>query len=159
MRAVARGQPLLLSVLLKPGAPVNERDRQGHSPLMRAAASGNTALIDTLIAAGAGADTFDFNTVLDSTATLKHDLIKDFVHLTDKIDLSTIDADSTAAGNAAFMFLDGLGTAFTGAAGQVHFVTVGTNTLVEGDTNGDMIADFQIELVGSIALTGVDFIL
>ena len=109
---------------------------------------------------GLGADTFDFNSTLDSAATLKHDLIKDFVHLTDKIDLLTIDADTTNTGNGTFTFLVGLGTAFKlGMAGQVHFVTSGANTLIEGDTNGDAIADFQIELTGIIALTGADFML
>ena len=113
-----------------------------------------------IMTGGLGADTFDFNSTVESAATLKHDQIKDFVHLTDKIDLSTIDANSTGTGNAVFTFLEGLGTAFTpGTAGQVHFVTSGTNTMIEGDTNGDAIADFQIELTGTVGLTGADFIL
>lgn len=108
---------------------------------------------------GLGADTFDFNSVADSFAGVKHDIVKDFVHLTDKIDLLNVDANSVTAGNGTFTFLEGLGSAFTGVAGQLHFVALGANTLVEGDTNGDTVADFQIELFGTIALTAADFIL
>jgi hypothetical protein len=63
--------------------------------------------------------------------------------------LSAIDANVHAAGDQAFRFI---GThAFTGVAGQLHF---NTNTedlyvnygFVEGDVDGDCVADFQIYL-------------
>ena len=64
----------------------------------------------------------------------------------DRIDLSAIDARSGTAGNQAFTFL---GTsAFTGTAGQLHYSQVGGNTLVSGDTNGDQVADFAVQLSG-----------
>ncbi|QNT69927.1 hypothetical protein [Defluviicoccus vanus] len=60
----------------------------------------------------------------------------------DQIDLSLIDASTLVAGNQAFTFI---GTAaFSGVAGQLHVVASGTNTLVQGDINGDKVADFEI---------------
>ena len=84
-------------------------------------------------------------------------MITDFQHTLDDIDLSTIDARSTVAGNNAFAFI---GTnAFTGAQGQVHYRYEGTNTIVEGDVNGDQAADFQIQLNGHLTLSAIDFVL
>ena len=114
---------------------------------------------DTMTGA-AGKDVFDFNLVTETTkVAATRDVIKDFVHLTDRIDLSTIDANSKLAANQAFTFLATKGAAFTGVAGQLHYLASGTNTIVEGDTNGDKIADFQIELTGAKTLTSVDFVL
>ena len=53
----------------------------------------------------------------------------------------------------------------SGIAGQLHFRqenpagTVNDKTIVEGDINGDKVADFQIELTGLKALAAADFIL
>ena len=109
-----------------------------------------------------GTDTFDFNAITESTPDTKHDVITDFAHTLDKIDLSTIDADITTSGNGAFNFLAVAGTALT-KAGDLHFFTAataaGTSTFVEGDVTGDGVADFQIELIGSINLSIKDFIL
>ena len=68
---------------------------------------------------GAGADDFDFNTVAEMGNGATRDVITDFAHLSDDIDLSTIDANGAAAGNTAFTFLAANGAAFTGAAGQL----------------------------------------
>jgi serralysin len=61
--------------------------------------------------------------------------------MTDRIDLSVIDANGSAPGNTAFTFI---GTAsFTGAKGQPLFSTVDLpghaldKTFVEGDPDGD----------------------
>lgn len=108
---------------------------------------------------GGGADTFDFNSLKESPATAGHDTIKDFVHLVDHIDLLSIDANSLVSGIQAFTFMPDLDAAFTGVAGQLHFIKSGNNTLVEADTNGDKTADFQIQLTGNIALTLDDFII
>ena len=77
----------------------------------------------------------------------------------DDIDLSTIDANGAAAGNTAFSFLAANGAAFTGVAGQLRWQKFSSLTLVEGDINGDRVADFQIQLTGSKNLTAADFIL
>ena len=115
---------------------------------------------------GADADRFDFDAAAETgrTATTR-DIIKDFVHTVDKIDLSTIDANGGGAGDAAFTFLAANGAAFTGAGAELRWVqvnpagTVNDKTIVEGDLNGDRVADFQIELTGLKVLTAGDFIL
>lgn len=120
---------------------------------------------DTM-AGGTGLDDFDFNSVAEIGRTIStRDRIVDFTHLQDDIDLSTIDANGSAGGNAAFVFLATKGAAFTGARGQLHWYqinaagTANDKTIVEGDLNGDRRADFQIELVGLKTLSKADFIL
>lgn len=108
----------------------------------------------------AGADVFDFNAVNETgkTATTR-DLITDFAHLTDKIDLSSIDANGALSGNGTFAFLATQGAAFTGVKGQLHWFQQGGKTFIEGDMDGNKAADFQIELSGLKPLTVVDFML
>ena len=83
--------------------------------------------------------------------------------LSDRIDLSAIDASTVGAGNNAFSYI-GKGL-FTGAAGQLHIKTqdlsgiTNDRTFLEGDTNGDKVADFQIEIYGVRNLVVADFIL
>ena len=111
-------------------------------------------------------DVFDFNLATETGKTAStRDIIKDFQHLVDDIDLSTIDANGAAAGNTAFSFLAVKGAAFTGVKGQLHWFhidptgTAGDKTIIEGDINGDKVTDFQIELTGLKTLTAADFIL
>ncbi|MFO1171840.1 MAG: calcium-binding protein [Hyphomicrobiaceae bacterium] len=123
---------------------------------------------DTLTG-GAGAsvrDIFDFNSVTETGKTANtRDKITDFKHLTDDIDLSTIDANGSAAGNGKFIFLAAKDDAFTGVKGQLHWFqlnptgTANDKTIIEGDINGDKKADFQIELTGLKVLSAGDFIL
>jgi Ca2+-binding RTX toxin-like protein len=120
---------------------------------------------DTLTG-GAQADDFRFLSIADSAVTDGfRDLIMDFEAGIDDIDLSVIDANGAAAGDAAFVFRPGNGAAFTGGLGQVRWFQIdrvgGTNdvTMVEGDINGDRVADFQIELAGLKVLAAGDFIL
>jgi serralysin len=64
----------------------------------------------------------------------------------DRIDLSGIDADTDgAAGNQAFGFIGA--HAFTGADGQLRFA----GGLLQGDTNGDRVADLEIKIIGALA--------
>ncbi len=104
-------------------------------------------------------DTFDYNTIADTgkTATTR-DIIKDFKHGVDKIDLSTIDANGSAAGNKAFTFLATKGAAIT-KVGQIHWLWSGANTIIEGNTTGTAAPEFQIQLNGHVSLSGIDFIL
>ena len=115
---------------------------------------------------GAGGDVFDFNAVNETgKKAATRDVITDFAHGVDKIDLSTIDANGALPKNGVFKFLPGNGTAFTGVNGELHWFqlnpkgTANDKTIVEADINGDKVADFQIELTGLKALTKVDFIL
>ncbi len=79
----------------------------------------------------------------------------------DRIDSSGIDAKSAVAGDQAFSFI---GTAaFSGVAGQLHAVASGTSTLIQGDVNGDKVADFEILVQDGTTLPGqwtaADFLL
>jgi Ca2+-binding RTX toxin-like protein len=117
-----------------------------------------------IMSGGTERDIFDFNRVTETTAVSStRDVIKGFIHAADRIDLSTIDANAAAAGNQSFRFI---ATAkFHGIAGELNIVktdrpgTVDDRTIVQGDINGDKLADFQIELTGLMSLTSADFIL
>ncbi|MBS0423308.1 MAG: hypothetical protein JSR71_02530 [Proteobacteria bacterium] len=108
---------------------------------------------------GAGADTFKFMTLADSGKNLNRDAILDFSKLeADKIDVSGIDAKSATTKNDAFAW-KGM-AAFT-AAGELRYFYDGSNdvTIVEGNVDTDLSADFQIQLAGNIALTATNFAL
>ena len=99
----------------------------------------------------ASADTFLYSNVNQSTSA-GFDTILDFTHALDKLNLSGIDANTFAAGDQAFSFLGS--AAFTGSgaasAGQLRAfqANAGTNLWqVEGDINGDGVADFVLQLV------------
>jgi Ca2+-binding RTX toxin-like protein len=144
---------------------------------------GNDRIIGGLgadvLTGGAGADVFVFNSIGESApgqsgavnngsfSALQgqglRDIITDFAHGLDKIDLSAIDANTRVAGNQAFTWR---GTAnFTAAPGQLierlynPAGTANDKTIIYGDINGDARADFQIELTGLKTLTVSDFIL
>ncbi|MNG17449.1 Poly(beta-D-mannuronate) C5 epimerase 2 [compost metagenome] len=121
--------------------------------------AGNDRLVggtgkDTLTG-GAGNDIFDFNalneTGLTSTAW---DVISDFARGQDKIDLSTLDANTATTTNDAFRSVIGSTTAFT-AAGQLKVV----NGVLYGNTDADSTAEFAIQLTGITSLSTSDFIL
>jgi Ca2+-binding RTX toxin-like protein len=112
---------------------------------------------------GLGSDRFDFDT-LGETAVGYGDRILDFERGIDKIDLSGIDAKAGTKKNDAFLFIGAAD--FSGVAGQLHYKFVdlaGTTddyTLIQGDTNGDKVADFEIVLLGQLtALQAGDFVL
>ncbi len=118
--------------------------------------SGGTGA-DTLIG-GAGRDVFDFDSPADSGKTAaSRDLIMDFARGSDRLDLSGIDANARAAGNQAFSFLGS--KAFTGKAGELHYLRTGAGLVVEGDVNGDKTADFQITLQRLKLVGQSDFVL
>jgi serralysin len=75
----------------------------------------------------------------------------------DRIDVSAIDADAFSAGNQRFSFLGSEN--FTGQAGQLRYQHVSTGTIVEADTNGDGVADFQIHSLRKVSFVALDFIL
>ena len=103
---------------------------------------------------GTGRDTFDFNKTIESRVGANHDLVKGFSHAQhDKINLQTIDADTTTGGNQAFDFIGGAG--FSGTAGELRLAA----GLLLGDTNGNGIADFEIKVTGIGAGANSDFVL
>ena len=105
----------------------------------------------------AGADDFDFNATAESgTAFATRDTIIGFQHLTDDIDLSTIDAKASVNGNNPFAFIGG--AAFS-AEGQVRVRQAGGDTYIDINTSGNSGAEMSIKLEGLITLTAADFIL
>ncbi|MGL4965689.1 MAG: calcium-binding protein [Inquilinus sp.] len=112
---------------------------------------------DTLIG-GAGADRFVYGSTADSAVGANADVIGDFSHAQgDRIDLSAIDANTSAAGDQAFTFI---GTAtYTGVAGQLRYHSDGVVTTIAGDVNGDGVSDFHIQLTGAIGVASGDFVL
>ena len=98
---------------------------------------------------GPGEDIYDFDGKKDTGKTAAtRDKILDFEHDIDGIDLRGIDAKTSAAGNQAFKFVAKL--PFSDTPGELHYFkvnnpgTVNDMTIVEGDTNGDGLADFQM---------------
>jgi hypothetical protein len=87
------------------------------------------------------------------------DRILDFTPGTDKIDLSRIDANAGAAGDQAFSWIGS--NAFGGVAGQLRAYEQGGTWYVEGDTNGDSVADLVVALTlqGASPLGAGDFYL
>lgn len=102
---------------------------------------------DTL-AGGPGSDIFLFET--GDSPSGAPDLIADFLRGSDRIDLSGVE------GAEMFNFIGR--KAFSGQAGELHYRYADGNTFLEADFNGDMVADFQIELAGRHNLNTVDLI-
>ena len=77
------------------------------------------------------------------------------------IDLSSIDANTRAIGKQSFNLLADAGAAFT-SIGQVRYryetTAAGDRTIVEGNIDASLGADFVIELTGHITnLTHLNF--
>jgi serralysin len=125
----------------------NTLDGAGGNDVLAGGDGGDTLIggagTDTL-SGGGGADTFRF-AAGDSAIGSGRDRITDFDG--DLIDLSGI---------GATRFIDG--AAFSGLAGQVRAVTFAGSTIVEADTNGDRLTDFQLEIAGSVPLTVDTFV-
>jgi hypothetical protein len=98
-----------------------------------------------ILTGGADSDIFDFDTIQESVVRRDRDTIADFVSGLDHIDLRTIDADTDITdggkGNQAFIWIGGKN--FSGVDGQLRLV----NGILQGDTNGDRQADFEINVV------------
>lgn len=87
---------------------------------------------------------------------LRDSILGRFGHGWDRIDLVTIDANTLVGSNQAFSFIGAAG--FSGVAGQLRYSAFGNTCLVDGDVNGDSVADFQIAVAGTNFMTGTDFI-
>lgn len=111
---------------------------------------------DTL-AGGIGRDVFDFDKAAESGATVgSRDVITDFVRGVDRIDLSTIDAN-TANGsrtNDAFRAFIGGSVAFT-RPGQLKFV----GGVLYANTDNDRAAEISIQVSGVSALNTTDLVM
>jgi serralysin len=103
-----------------------------------------------------GADIFDFNASTESVVGVGRDVIVDFSNAQgDKIDLSTIDANTLLAADQAFVATILTTGAFT-AAGQLRLV----GDILSGNTDSNFAtSEFEIQLTGVSSLTSLDFVL
>lgn len=102
---------------------------------------------------GGGADLFIFARPGDTAGGTVRDVVRDFATGVDRVDLSAMDANSTTAGNQAFAYIGG--AAFGDHAGELRFA----GGALQGDINGDGVADFSIRIIGSTQVVATDFIL
>ncbi len=107
---------------------------------------------DTLIG-GEGEDVF----VYLRSSDMRNDLIRDFKHDVDTLDLGVLDASRNDRGDQDFDFI---GKAkFSGEAGELRYMFEDGKTLLLGDLDGDGRQDFSLKLKSEIRLGEDDFIL
>lgn len=95
-----------------------------------------------IMSGGAGVDTFFFESVADSLAGTKRDIIVGYEQGVDKIFLQSIDANEGGADDP-FTFI-GTGV-FSLTAGELRYFHDGSATVLEADTDGDGAANFQVQ--------------
>ena len=97
-------------------------------------------------------DTFQFKSIANSRpGSSTRDQIQDFRPGHDIIDVHLIDANETASGNQAFIFIGA--AAFGDTPGQLRYDP--HTHLLQGDTTGDGVADFEVNVTNK-ALIGID---
>jgi Ca2+-binding RTX toxin-like protein len=109
-----------------------------------------------LLIGGAGSDRFNFpNSYVGGGGV---DTVSDFVHSAgDRINVHSIDANTHITGDQDFTFIGAGG--FSHVAGQLRYAALSTTqAVVQGDVNGDGVADFSIKVVGTGTLASSDFI-
>ena len=107
---------------------------------------------------GYGNDLFMLTALGDSgVGAGLRDIITDFGNGADQLGFTGIDADTNVAGDQAFTMIDT--AAFSGVAGQLRYSVVGSNTVMQGDVNGDGVADFELQLTGSHTFVAADLLL
>jgi Ca2+-binding RTX toxin-like protein len=103
---------------------------------------------------GTGADTFNFR----ASELRGYDKIMDFSSAEgDRIGLSLIDANVFTTKDDPFKFI-GTGS-FTKHAGELRYSVTDAGALIQGDTNGDGVADLSILLANVTKLAHTDFTL
>ena len=122
--------------------------------------SGNDTLIGgagkDALTGGTGNDTFDFNALTEMGITsTTWDVITDFARGYDKIDLSTLDANTATTTNDVFNGSLIAATASFTTAGQLQL----KSGVLYGNTDADTTPEFAIQLTGITALSTTDFIL
>lgn len=99
------------------------------------------------------ADVFIFVATTDSVVGVNRDRIYNFSSGSDDIDLSVIDANSAVSGNQSFSW-----GATTAKANGVWITFSSGSAIVNGDINGDKVADFQIQLYNISSVSSADFV-
>ena len=107
-----------------------------------------------------GRDTFDFNALSElGLGSPTRDVITDFARSQDRIDLSTLDANTARSGNQSFS-AQVVGNHFSGAftrVGELYFDPVAD--VLYGNTDADAAAEFSIQITGLSTLSATDLIL
>ncbi len=107
-----------------------------------------------------GNDIFDFNALSEMGVTgTTWDVITDFTK-GDRLDLSTLDANTGTSANDAFSSVNVGGSfsgTFTTGTGTLYFDSA--NHVLYGNADADSTAEFAIQLNGVAALSATDFIL
>ena len=110
-----------------------------------------------ILVGGADADAFMFENGDVRTTRTQADVVRDFAQLDgDLINLQFLDAKTATEADDRFAFLGN--KAFSGIAGQLRYDVVAGNTFVEGNTDGDKLADFYVRLDGLHTLVAADFV-
>lgn len=117
---------------------------------------------------GAGSDKFVFAAATESrVGSSVRDEIADFHRGTDRVDLHLMDAKSGVTGNNSFIWL-GTGGFHANTPGELHWKLAAidlnadgrlNDVIVEGSTDNDRAAEFQIELLGVTSVSKSDFLL
>lgn len=109
--------------------------------------------IDTLNG-NAGTDRFVYNSIAEAgNSSFSREIIQSFVSGQDIIDFSAIDANTSTVADDSFVFI---GNAAFSGAGQIRFA----NGVLQGNVDGSLAADFQIQISGAASLNGnTDFVL
>jgi Ca2+-binding RTX toxin-like protein len=105
---------------------------------------------------GGDDDRFVFDSVAAIGSGATRDVITDFESTTedDVIDLSAIDAIAGGSDDA-FSFI---GTAaFSASAGELRYFSLWGDVYIQGDDDGDGLADFTLELAGVASVSAADF--
>ena len=153
------GADTLLAIENLTGSNYNDRLTGNTAANLLNGGGGNDILVGGMgkdvLTGGIGNDIFDFNALTETGLTsATWDIISDFTRGADKIDLSTLDANTATATNEAFHSVIGSTAAFS-AAGQLK-VSAG---VLYGNTDADSAAEFAIQIVGISNVTTADFIL
>lgn len=104
-----------------------------------------------------GADTFVIGSAAQTKGNGAIDYIHDFVAGQDKVDVSAIDADTSTGADDAFNFVGLAG--FSGQAGELELRMINSEMRLQGDTDGDGVADFSIGLGNVDNWAASDFVL
>lgn len=111
---------------------------------------------DDLLVGGPGADLFVFGASYTTNGGV--DSVADFSRADgDRIRLHSIDANTLRPGDDAFAFIGR--SAFSRTAGELRYDVRQGDAVVQGDVDGDGVADFEIRVVGMGTLTADDFAL
>jgi Ca2+-binding RTX toxin-like protein len=106
---------------------------------------------------GSGADTFQFFFLKDvGVGASGRDSISDLEKGADKIDVSVLDANAALAGNQAFSFIS---TSEFSNEGQVRAFATNFGQLIQFNTTGDSVAEFEIFVKTPLSISASDFFL